>query len=185
VVLEFQHEADSFREEGGLNYDCAKKEAIRSRFVNILASHPEEESAPSSIAQRLLDAFMGRQRKQIKYETDNLFVVFSAFAPLACEEADSRLTDKQIEKLKVGLNNPDLWLISRCFGKVTVMFYTEQQLSKYDTAEVKEEYASKYFELVKANDEFGYLSSSDFSVSFDSKQNIDEKFESNWYYYYK
>jgi hypothetical protein len=111
--------------------------------------------------------------------------VFSEFAPLACEEADSRLTDKQIEQLKAGLGNPDLWLISRCFGNVTFMFYTDQQLSKYDTAEVKEEYVSKYFELVKANDEFGYLSSSDFTVSFDSKQNFDENFESNWYYYYK
>ena len=42
-----------------------------------------------------------------------------------------------------------------------------------------------YFEILKAYDEFGYLVEKDFAVNFDSKQNFDDNYESNWYYYYK
>ena len=42
-----------------------------------------------------------------------------------------------------------------------------------------------YFEILRPYDEFDYLSGDDFAVNFDSKQNFDENYESNWYYYYK
>jgi hypothetical protein len=65
------------------------------------------------------------------------------------------------------------------------MFYTDAQANAYAAEGKREEYARKYFEMLKPYDEFGYLSEDTFVVHFDSKQNFDENYQSNWYYYYK
>jgi hypothetical protein len=40
------------------------------------------------------------------------------------------------------------------------------------------------YDKIKPDDEFGYLQKRGVSVHFDSKQNFDTNFKSNWYYYY-
>ena len=160
VILEHRCDAEAFRD--GYNYDAKKQQAIKAHFLDIINRQPSHG-----------------------YDVDGLFVVFSAFAPIAKAEADSKLSEQQIEALKNRLANPDLWVISRCFGHVTFMFYTNEQVSKHEANGEKEEYAGKYFEILKPKDEFGYLSLQDFIVSFDSKQNFDDNYKSNWYYYYK
>lgn len=158
VIFEQYDDARSFHD--GCNFDKTKQEAIASRFIEIVSRHPNHE-----------------------YDLDGLFVVFSAFAPLAMEEADSKITKREIDSLKRRIGNPDLWEISRCFGHVTFMFYTDAQVEEYAAQGKKKEYARKYFELLKPHDEFGYLSEDDFAVHFDSKQNFDDNYKSNWFYY--
>jgi hypothetical protein len=46
-------------------------------------------------------------------------------------------------------------------------------------------YAEEYARLVEPYDEFGYLKQAGIAVYFDSKENFDTNYESNWYYYYK
>jgi len=65
------------------------------------------------------------------------------------------------------------------------MFFTDEQAKTLEAKGLKEIYARMYFEILKPHDEFGYLAEGKFTVSFDSKQNFDDNFESNWYYYYK
>ena len=160
VILEHYDEAQKF--DDGYNFDKTKQQAIASQFLEIINRRPDH-----------------------RYDADGLFVVFFPFAPLARQEADSQLSEQEIEALKQRIGNPDLWKISRPFGHVTFLFYTDAQAEEYATMGQKEEYARKYFEILKPYDEFDYLSEDDFAVNFDSKQNFDENYESNWYYYYK
>lgn len=160
VILEHHDDAESFRD--GYNFDEKKQNAIATQFLEIITRRPDHG-----------------------YDVDGLFVVFSAFAPIAKEEADTRITKSEIDGLKRQIANPDLWEISRCFGHVTFMFYTDAQAEEYAANGMKNEYANKYFELLKQHDEFGYLSEDEYSVQFDSKQNFDDNYQSNWYYYYK
>ena len=160
VILELDREAKQFRD--GLNFDRAKQKAIASKFVEIVSCD-----------------------KNHGYDLEGLFVVFSAFAPLACEDADNQISDKEVEALKVRIGNPDLWVISRFFGYVTFMFYTDSQAQQYAEIGKKEEYASEYFQILKPYDEFGYLDQSRFRVKLDSKENFDQNYQGNWFYYYK
>jgi hypothetical protein len=89
-----------------------------------------------------------------EHDVSGLFVVFSAFAPIARHEADSKISDQQIEALKRRIGNPDLWVISRSFGHVTFMFYTDAQANAYAAEGKREEYARKYFEMLKPYDGF-------------------------------
>lgn len=160
MIVEHHEDAQKFRD--GYNFDKKKQDAIASQFLAII----NREEAHG-------------------YDVDGLFVVFSAFAPIAKQETDSQLSEEQINALKNRIANPDLWVISRCFGHVTFMFYTDEQAKTHEAKGQKEIYARMYFEILKAYDEFGYLVEKDFAVNFDSKQNFDDNYESNWYYYYK
>jgi len=160
VILERRDEVQPFRD--GYNFDQKKQNAIALQFLKIINRQTDHG-----------------------YDVEGLFVVFSAFAPLALQEADSKISEKEIESLKRRINNPELWEISRCFGQVTFMLYTNAQVGKNTAKGIKAKYKSMYLELLKPYDEFGYLSEGNFAVDFDSKQNFDENFKSNWFYYYK
>jgi hypothetical protein len=159
VILEFAKEERKFHR--GVNYDEQKQQAIAGKFLEIIAG------------------------TEHAFDVEGLFVVFSAFAPLALEEADSQISQRQVAKLKRRLANPDLWKIDRFFGHATFFFYTDVQVQRYEAKGKKAEYARAYFQLLKPHDEFGYLKETVFRVDFDSKQNFDENYQSNWYYYYK
>jgi hypothetical protein len=88
VIVEHQDDAQKFRD--GYNFDKQKQKSIASQFFEMINRQPAHG-----------------------YDVDGLFVVFSAFAPIAKEEADSRLSEEQIESLKNQIANPDLWAISR------------------------------------------------------------------------
>ena len=158
VIVEHENDVQKFYD--GYNFDQEKQEAIAVQFLNIISS-----------------------KSSHGYDVDGLFVAFSAFAPIAREEADSQISEEQINALKNRLADPDLWVISRNFGSVTFLFYTDEQVANHEACGHKELYARKYFEILKPYDEFGYLEEGDFSVNFDSKQNFDDNYESNWFYY--
>ncbi|MBA4020651.1 MAG: hypothetical protein C0483_26120 [Pirellula sp.] len=160
VILESHDDAKSF-ERSAYCYDKRKQIAVASRFLNLIGRQPSE------------------------YDVDGLFVVFSAFAPIALQEADSRVSDQEVGDLKQRIDNPDLWEISRCFGHVTFFFYTDAQARDYAASGKMAEYARRYFEILKPHDEFDYLSEDEFKVAFDSKQNFDENYQSSSFYYYR
>ena len=159
IILEHSAQVEYFRD--GLNFDATRQRDIARQFAVIV------------------------QQNADSLDCDGMFVVFSAFAPIANEEADSKISDVEIEKLKQALNDPDLWEISRCFGHVTFMFFTDQQANAKSSNGTLERYANRYFDLLEPFDEFNYLDRSKYVVKFDSKQNLDENYQGNWFYYYR
>ncbi len=175
VVLEHEQEREVFR-KGTANVNQRKASVIAERFEKLVDSHRDPPSTTS------------RFRKLVgspKYDTEGLVVVFSAFAPLAREEADAAISDDEVSALQEQLNSPDLWCISRLFSYVTFMFYTEAQAERSVSAGLRETYAQRYFELLKPHDEFGYLSAENFAVRFDSRENFDKNYEGSWFTYYR
>ena len=122
---------------------------------------------------------------QHTFETENLFVIFTAFEPVARVEANESVTDQEINRLKKELNDDDLWEISRLFDSVTFFFYTDEQVKDARQRGVLGKYSRKYSKIVEKYDEFGYHKIRPVSASLDSKENFDTNFQSNWYYYYK
>ena len=157
-----EHEADAQVFRDGYNFDRRKQQEIASEFLQIINRDLYRE-----------------------YDVDGLFVVFSAFSPLAREEADGKISEGEIDALKRRIGNPELWEISRLFGHITFMFYTDAQAKKHAAKGKQAEYARMYYEILKPHDEFSYLSEDGFTVAFDSKQNFDDNYQSNWCYYYK
>ncbi len=114
---------------------------------------------------------------------DRLLVVFSAFAPLALEEANLRITDAEIDALHARLSNPALWKIHRRFGQVVFMLYTEHEAAEHERAGLRKTYADLYFVLLRGYDRFDYLRREAFDITFGSKEDFDKNYQGHWLYY--
>lgn len=159
VILEHESHARKFHR--GVNFDMEKQAAVAKKFLEIIAGDSKHT-----------------------LDVAGLFVIFSAFAPEAIEEADGKISEEDIQALKVQIGNPDIWEISRPCGDVTVFFFTNDQVKLHEAKGRKKEYAKLYFDLLKPHDEFGYLKESKFKIDFDSKQNFDENFKGSWFNYF-
>ena len=85
--------------------------------------------------------------------------------------------------MKHELNSKNIWEIYREFETTTFFFYTDKQLEQYLTDGTTEFLKKKYLDLLKKYDEFGYFNESIDFLNFDSKENFDQTYQSNWFYY--
>jgi hypothetical protein len=159
VCVESQDDCDSFRSADDFNFDDTKQKQIIDQFAHLVRM-------PSH-----------------SIDIEKLFVVFSAFEPIAREEANGKIDESEIESLKSSLGNKELWKIRRSFGGVTFFFYTVNQANTAKKSDLLKTYSSAYFELIKKYDEFNYLTSDNFYVSFDSKENFDKNYKGSWFAY--
>lgn len=88
-------------------------------------------------------------------------------------------------KFITSFNNKDIWTVSIGFTIPTFFMFTDEKVKEYDKPEIKNVWAEKYFDFVKPFDEFNYFKREDIQILIDSKENFDNNYESNWYYYYK
>jgi hypothetical protein len=162
VILETQEDALKFRHGEFGNFNATDQKRVQEQLQTILAG-----------------------QRDLRFKTEGLFVIFVAFEPVARIEANESVTAEELDALKAKLANEDLWQISRLFDGVTFFFYTDAQVKRYEAAGLRDAYAREYSRVVEAYDEFGYLRKRGVSVHFDSKENFDNNYECNWYYYYK
>jgi len=159
IIVESRSEVQLFRND--VNYIKLKQEEIADAFKIIIQKHAAS------------------------YQCDGLFVVFSAFEPIARMDTDNNLSEEDITKFKQSLNDSELWDISRSFVHVTFMFYTDEQARRKSIDGTRESYSALYLQMLKPYDEFGYVDNGSYTVSFDSKQNLDENFKGSWVNYYR
>ncbi len=175
-------------------YDTIDK-GTRPR-LEICFEHPKEEAlfnGPSrySFDSKKQKAIGERFKKTLKeqgiskYKTKNIWVIYSNFESIAKIETNKSVPESKIKALQNELGNNDIWGISRAFSRVTIFLYTDEQVKKYKNSEEYKKWTDKYYELLIQYDEFGYFKRDLFSVYLDSKENFDNNYQSNWYFYYK
>jgi len=120
-----------------------------------------------------------------KYKTRGAWIIYSAFEPIAKTEANEKISEEELDKLRKQLDNKDIWTISRLFTGVTFFLYTDEQLKTYEDSSLKKEWADMYFDILKTYDEFDYFKRDTFDIFLDSKEDFDKNYDSNWWYYYK
>lgn len=157
IVLEHHDEKEKFCDE--CNFDPVKQQAIANKFAEL-------------VSRKSLHA----------YGVVDLLVVFSAFAPVAKQEANCLITDADILNLLKRISDPNLWTIHRCFGRAVFMFFTDQQMRSCKRILLRS-YEDQYFDLLQRYDEFQYLDRDGFSLEFDSKENFDRNYKGVWFLY--
>lgn len=177
ICFEFEKEKQSFnKNSGNFNFDDKKQKVIADKFRQTLM---EQKSGKHK------DHFNFLKKSNEKYKTDNIWVDFSAFEPVARIEANENVPQNKVAQLKEELNNEDLWEISRCFSGITFFLYTDQQVKEYKSSHIRKLWTCRYFDLLEPYNEFGYLKRDKFNVYLDSKENFDNNYASNWFYYYR
>jgi hypothetical protein len=177
ICFEFERERSKFtnREKG--RFDIDKQKAIADKFKETLLDN--------DIIQKksFIDFF--RNSTVSKYMTEDMWVIYGAFEPIARIEANESIPQSKIQALKTNLSNVDVWEISRAFSGVTFFLFTDTQVKQYENTSITKDWTNKYFDILEQYNEFGYFKRENFSIYLDSKENFDKNYESNWFYYYK
>lgn len=193
IVFRVKDERDVFFTQTETTYgrDYAKQEAIL-RKAHELALLDELE---------LIDCFGNRAppkpwwawwRKQEAYlpvneegrsDLSRWFVSYTAFAPVALNEAISRVPKKELRAFKERFSDAGLWHIELSFDWAIVMFYSEEDRLRAETNGTEERIREAWKEFLRPYDEFGVLDGFVPRVTFDSKEVFDRDFQSSWMRY--
>lgn len=171
ICFEFDFEKKKFLGSGNSFYDKEKQSAIAQKFKEIISLQ--------GLSNKNSD-------DQIRpYITENVFVIYGAFEPVAKIETGYAIQYEHIEQLIRSLNNEDIWTISTGYVQPTFFLFTDEKVKEYDNPKTKELWSDKYYAFIKPFDKFNYFKRKDIQILIDSKENFDNNYDSNWYYYYK
>jgi hypothetical protein len=160
IIFEREHDRQKFRTGSLGNYDPVAQTKVASKFAEMLAD-----------------------KQNSKFRTDELFVIFSAFEPVARVEANWKVTRAELGQLQIALDDPTIWLIRPSWDHVVFFFFTDAQLRTSEDSDIRTLCADGYSKVLSQYDEFGYFKERPISVHFDSKENFDTKYQGNWFYY--
>lgn len=178
ICFEFEEEMNKFLTEDISYFNKAKQKAIGEKFAEIIKQQGLSKS------NNAISNIFSLNNNGV-YLTDDVFVVYGAFEPIAKIETTYKINKEMIDKFITSFNNKDIWTISIGFTIPTFFMFTDEKVQEYDRVDIKELWADKYYELIQPFDEFNYFKKGDIEVLIDSKENFDTNYESNWYYYYK
>ena len=172
----FEHLEDELKFRDGYlgNFHSDKQKIIAKKFDELVNGNKQRVPIWSFIIS-----------KNNKYDVEGLLVIFDAFKPVARDEANEGIPEIDINNLIKEINNVDIWKIVRFAAGATFFFYTDMQSDSAKTTGYIHKLADKYFDLLKKYDKFDYFDRKTFSISVDSKENFEKKYEGNWYYYFK
>ncbi len=173
----FENKEDELQFKNGFwNFNPDRQKAVSIKFDELVNRKTKEQAIPF---------WSFTKNKQYKYETQGLLVIFSSFKPIARDETNEGIQEIEIDNLINEINNPDIWKLVRFAAGATFFFYTDKQADNAKATGYTQQLADKYFDLLKKHDKFNYFERKTFSISVDSKENFDNKYEGNWYYYFK
>lgn len=174
IIFEYYQNVEKFRDQIG-NFETEKKNLIANHFRHVLKS--------KSVRSRSFFDRLFKRSYASKFETDRLLVIFTAFEPVAREEVNHKIPQAEIDNLKQELTSKNVWEIYREFATTTYFFYTDKQIEDYQADGTTQMMTQQYFEVLKKYDEFDYIKPDTYFLAFDSKENFDKNFESNWFWY--
>ena len=140
-----------------------------------------------SVGEGLLGGLFGRRLgRGDRVDVDSLFFVVHDFERLATEAAHSAVTRPEVHDFEGALGLGDeLWRTARYWGPPTVFVHTRDQAAALEQSPARERWGDLWYAAAKRHDEFGYLTRDEVAVPVDSKENFDEAYRGNWYYYFK
>lgn len=174
IIFEYGQDAEKLKDQIG-NFDSKKQDLIADQFRKIVKNK-------SIKSPNLFERFFIKSNSD-QFDTDRLLVVFTDFEPVARIEANRKIPQVEIDRLKQEWALKHVWEIYREFSMTTFFFYMESQMEEYQKDGTTEKMKQQYYMLLKQYDEFDYIKPyTDFLV-FDSKENFDRSFRSSWFYY--
>lgn len=161
LTIGLEREEDTERFRDGLNYNEVEQSRIATQFRKII-----DEAGLAK-----------------KFDTHKLFVVFSAFEPVARTEANWRVTKSDLAKLQKSLGSPEIWAIYNEWTTAVFFFHTDLQLRKSEGNSIRAMCETAYHRLVERYDELGVLKRRPIDIVFDSRENFDRTYGGDWFLY--
>ena len=161
IMLSSKADYDSMFE--GYNYSAAKQAAIAEKYDELAQKH----HMPN------LDHYK------------NVFVACCDFSEEIRTDYNGRAYVQLRDPLKEKYRHSSVWDIFVFSSYLTVFYHTDSDVQQNQENGVSRQIKDEYYEKLRALDEFRVFPYESFNVTFDSKENLDDNYDGNLYYYYK
>jgi hypothetical protein len=161
----------------------------RRRFLT--APYLADKRKQKAVARLLTDSLQNRDLQAIfglpGVSADDIYVYFADFEDVAKQEVhDLATASAELDMFVASLGIGDqFWCTQRLSGPPIVFVRTDEQATAIKASDRPVTWADTYFEIAKHHDEFGYLTRAEIAILVDSKENFDNNYSSNWFYYFK
>jgi hypothetical protein len=142
------------------------------------------EAYQKAIAQRFSE-IVKEFGSEGEYDTADVWVFYEDFDGPAMAKACAQLLAKDVKGLMQKFSTANLWTITGFAAWVAVFYTKDSDVEENAKNGTSEQIKRECFRLVKQYDEFDYIHFDTFNITFDSKQNLDEHYQGNLYYYFK
>ena len=118
-----------------------------------------------------------------KEQLTGLWVRYNDFSVEARTDANSRVIKQAKSRLMESY--PTVWsVIGDGFQGAVVFYYTDKDVLENQKSGVSKLIEEDYYSLLKEFDELNIFTRDTMNLKFDSKENLDKKYEGNLYYYF-
>ena len=114
----------------------------------------------------------------------NVFVAYCDFSQEIRTDYNNRAYNQLKDKLKEKYRRDSIWDIYAIFSSLTVFYQTDADVRFNQERGVSRQIKDEYYETLHRLDEFHVFTYENFDVTFDSKQNLDEHYQGNLYFYF-
>ncbi|MEM6724918.1 MAG: hypothetical protein AAF598_12820 [Bacteroidota bacterium] len=112
------------------------------------------------------------------------WVMFSVFNDIALSEANTAISLQELTTITEEYAALGIWQIIQFFGATVVFHFKTDQVEHLDQAKA-ESLRKRLLQAIKAHDEFDLIEEATFTLNFDSKEHLDQKFDGNMLNYFR
>ena len=118
-----------------------------------------------------------------RFNLEKIFVAFNDFSAEAKADANWKAFKKANKKIRNKF--PVVWHMISEFESPVIFYFNDNDILTNEENGTSKKIIDEYYSILKKYDEFGYFSVENFIIKFDSKENLDNNYEGNLFYYSK
>jgi hypothetical protein len=164
-----------------LNIIIDKESDYQKMFIKQFV--PIEKRA-NSISRRFVKIIKNAGLRN-KYELDNILVVYSDYSYDYMSEVCGIFIQNEKKNILSKFAESKLWDMTACSLLIVVFYLTVKDLNDNIKNGTNENIKDECLRLLKTYDEFDYFNEKTLKLTFDSRQNLDENFQGNSFYYFR
>lgn len=158
VILETDKDFDSWKTDAITIRSDVRDKVVR-RFKEIASIHPDLES-------------------------ENVHIILDNFSDECLGRACSAFLKRDAKRITNDFKHT-IWQIDGFSRALVVFLYTDDDIKKCTADDTCKRISQQCFNALKPYDEFDYLTANSFRLRFDSKENLDNNYKGNLFYYWR
>jgi len=156
--------------------------ATTEDFRKIHSGYNYNEVIQKEIAEKFLKLANQYNYGKPKSRKD-IWVCYNDFSIEMRTDVNWRTIKEASRFIKDKYSSYNVWSVQAAFESSVVFFLSNEDLNNNTT--IKKEIKEDYYRILKQRDEFDLFTRPNFALEFDSKQNLDENYAGNLFYYFR
>jgi len=116
---------------------------------------------------------------------DDVHLIADNFSDEAMRISTAEFLEAEHDRIVKEFSKCGLWTLTSISREIVAFFYTDKQIREARQNGCVNELTDYCCSHISSYDRFNYFSRDIFPIRFDSKENLDDNCQGNWYYYFK